>query len=286
MNAYHYIESHGLSTCTNQCTGGCEPYGSGRHGCDGAEDVLKDRCYGCDEQCHDGSTAVFHKANSYVKKTLDTADHETVKSQLRAHGSVTAGLSVYRNWQLWTMNHGASAVYDTHEGSAHVGAHAIKISGYGVSGGKKYWLVQNSWGKGFGDGGFIKMLRNTTNSEENGILWDKAEWATPVLQSIFAPAPISDVSPMEEIADEFPTTGGWLTADHTHPYFGELAQTVLQETNAPGYFISLAQVETQVVAGFNARFSIETSEGYLSVETQYDFNGNLLNSPVVSSLVV
>lgn len=286
VNAYQYIESHGLSTCTNQCSSGCEPYGSGSNHCkSGEEDLFNDKCYGCDEQCHDGSGAVFYKVRSHVKGKLDT-DEETVKAQLRTHGSVTGGLSVYRNWQGWVKNNGADAVYDSHEGSAHVGAHAIKISGYGVSGGKKYWLVQNSWGSGFGDGGYIKMLRNTTNSEENGILWDTADWATPVLQSRFAPDPLSEVSPIGQIPDEFPTTGGWITADHTHPYFRELAQTVLQEANTPGYFVSLARVETQVVAGFNARFSVETSEGSLRIEAQLDVDGKLLSSPLVSSLVV
>lgn len=50
-------------------------------------------------------------------------------------------------------NHGADAVYDIHEGTAQLGGHAIKISGYGISRGKKYWLVQNFWGTTFGDGG-------------------------------------------------------------------------------------------------------------------------------------
>lgn len=191
---------------------------------------------------------------------------------------------MYQNWGGWVKNNGVDAVYDSHEGSAHVGAHAIKISGYGVSGGKKYWLVQNSWGSGFADGGYIKMLRNTTNSEENGILWDKAEWATPVVQNVFALEP--DVSPAEQMSDEIRITGGWMTADHTHPDLQELAQTTLQEANAPGYFVSLAQVETQVVAGFNARFTIETSEGTLRIESRFDSDGKMLGSPAVSSLMV
>jgi len=289
-NAYNYIASHGLPTCTNQCASGCEPYGSGPQTCQsGQEDVLKDRCYGpihtcsTETQCHDGSHATFYKVRDHTKSTLDT-DQEIVKAQLRTHGSVSGGLSVYQNWGGWVKNNGVDAVYDSHEGTAHVGAHAIKISGYGVSGGKKYWLVQNSWGSGFADGGYIKMLRNTTNSEENGILWDKAEWATPVVQNVFALEP--DVSPAEQMSDEIRITGGWMTADHTHPDLQELAQTTLQEANAPGYFVSLAQVETQVVAGFNARFTIETSEGTLRIESRFDSNGKMLGSPAVSSLMV
>jgi len=37
--------------------------------------------------------------------------------------------------------------------------HAITIVGFGTQSGKKYWLIQNSWGAGWGDGGFIKLER-------------------------------------------------------------------------------------------------------------------------------
>ena len=41
--------------------------------------------------------------------------------------------------------------------------HNVKISvvGYGTEGGKDYWLVKNSWGKFWGDSGFMKIKRGT-----------------------------------------------------------------------------------------------------------------------------
>ena len=41
--------------------------------------------------------------------------------------------------------------------------HDVKISvvGYGTEGGKDYWLVKNSWGKFWGDSGFMKIKRGT-----------------------------------------------------------------------------------------------------------------------------
>jgi len=41
--------------------------------------------------------------------------------------------------------------------------HAVTVVGYGTESGKPYWLVKNSWGDNWGDGGYIKIARG--NSE-------------------------------------------------------------------------------------------------------------------------
>ena len=50
-----------------------------------------------------------------------------------------------------------------------MGGHAVRIIGWGVENGVKYWLIINSWNSYWGDKGTIKMRRgvNECGIEDN-----------------------------------------------------------------------------------------------------------------------
>jgi len=45
--------------------------------------------------------------------------------------------------------------------------HAVVLFGYGSEGSNKYWLVRNSWGSSWGEGGYIRLLRQPTAEAED-----------------------------------------------------------------------------------------------------------------------
>ena len=42
-----------------------------------------------------------------------------------------------------------------------VGGHAVMLIGWGVDGGVPYWIIQNSWGTGWGENGFLRIQRGS-----------------------------------------------------------------------------------------------------------------------------
>jgi cathepsin B len=69
------------------------------------------------------------------------------------HGPVEAAFTVFEDFLLYK-----TGVYKHITGSA-LGGHAVKLMGWGVENGTKYWLLANSWNTDWGDNGFFKILR-------------------------------------------------------------------------------------------------------------------------------
>ena len=42
--------------------------------------------------------------------------------------------------------------------------HAVILVGYGRENGKDYWIIQNSWGTNWGERGYAKIERTTSNN--------------------------------------------------------------------------------------------------------------------------
>jgi cathepsin B len=80
-----------------------------------------------------------------------------IMPEILNNGPVTAAFMVYQDFMTYR-----SGVYQYRTG-AYLGGHAIKIIGWGVEAGVKYWLCVNSWGLRWGDKGFFKILRGVNH---------------------------------------------------------------------------------------------------------------------------
>ena len=84
-------------------------------------------------------------------------------------GSIAGSYTVYDDFYTYK-----SGVY-SHVTGDDLGGHAVRIVGYGVDKGVKYWLVANSWGKNWGEKGYFRIRRGTN---ECGIEKNPAYYAT------------------------------------------------------------------------------------------------------------
>jgi cathepsin B len=66
-------------------------------------------------------------------------------------------MRVYEDFLLYK-----EGVYQHQEGEF-LGMHAVRILGYGVENGVKFWTVANSWNDTWGDKGTFKILRGRSH---------------------------------------------------------------------------------------------------------------------------
>jgi cathepsin B len=83
------------------------------------------------------------------------------------NGPITVAYTVFTDFLTYK-----SGVYQKSENATHLGGHSVKIVGYGISDGIKYWTVANSWNSEWGDKGFFKIRRgvNECNIESDAVV--------------------------------------------------------------------------------------------------------------------
>jgi len=113
--------------------------------------------------CQWGYVAKPYKVLQYY--FMPDGNLEEMKKELFCNGPFTVGYAVYENFGVLT-----NGVYDHIEGGF-IGFHASAIVGYGTLNGVDYWEVLNSWGKEWGDQGYVKVKRgiNLMGIESTGM---------------------------------------------------------------------------------------------------------------------
>lgn len=158
------------------CTGGlygdkntCKPYPfppCGHHGaeseyppCEEYQPTPK-----CSNQCIDEYPYSLQEDYKFGDQaySIPISERNTM-TEIMEKGSVSASFAVYEDFPLYK-----SGIYQ-HLKGGYLGGHAVKIIGWGVENGVKYWLVANSWNESWGEKGFFRFIRgkNDCGFEQN-----------------------------------------------------------------------------------------------------------------------
>jgi cathepsin L len=112
---------------------------------------------GKEEQCKFSSSRSVTKCRGYVD--IPRGNEQALQAAIANVGPVAVALDAsLTEFQLYRRG-----VFKSSKCSSTAINHAVLAVGYGESKGEEYWLIKNSWGKRWGDDGYVKIARNQNN---------------------------------------------------------------------------------------------------------------------------
>ena len=149
INAYAYAHENFLTDET------CAIY-HGRDGSNGYQCSPVTKCRNCSpgKDCFIPDKFYIYKVGDYGS----VKGEEAMKQEIFQNGPIACEIAVpedfYKNY--------TGGIYQDKTGDLNP-VHDISIVGYGVENGVKYWLGRNSWGEGWGENGFFRVIRGINN---------------------------------------------------------------------------------------------------------------------------
>ncbi|CAH1174077.1 unnamed protein product [Phaedon cochleariae] len=105
------------------------------------------------------------KANDRRKGIVELTGYKTVpatEESLKEAVGTIGPISVAVNSIPW--RHYGGGVFNNNACTGLELDHGVTAVGYGTENGLKFWLVKNSWGTGFGESGYIRIIRDSTHN--------------------------------------------------------------------------------------------------------------------------
>lgn len=141
------------------------------HGPQGSDPYPAEKAPGCPVQTTpkgptscDGDAMAPHNDFSsdkymYTGKPITARGESAIQQAILAGGPMEVAFDVYADFENYQ-----SGIYH-HVTGDKLGGHAVKVVGWGVDGGNKYWKIANSWNPYWGEGGYFRISRG--NNECN-----------------------------------------------------------------------------------------------------------------------
>lgn len=107
----------------------------------------------CEDKCIDEYPKTLQEDLTFAKTVYGVSGEKAIMKEIYENGPVTTGFTVYEDFADYEKG-----IYQHVMGKS-LGAHAVKLIGWGVENGVKYWIIVNSWNETWGEKGTFRMLR-------------------------------------------------------------------------------------------------------------------------------
>ena len=131
------------------------PQGNDPYPAEGAPGCPSERSPSCPRKCDDASADDSKYTFSGMMQSA--SGEAAIQAMISEGGPVETAFSVYSDFENY-----ASGVYK-HTGGSMLGGHAVRIVGWGVDSGTKYWKVANSWNPYWGEKGYFRIERGVNS---------------------------------------------------------------------------------------------------------------------------
>ena len=250
--AAQWTSSNGLTEVSN-----C-PFMSGT--CAPQDDSGKDGCVECDA----GKMFPFNALSYRFRPIALYPNSEyAIRRHIETQGSVMVIFIAHTNFQEFFSSR-PFGIYSNSDGTPSLGNHAVRLVGFGVDGGTRYWIAINSWGNDWANRGSFKIVRG-----ENFCSIEQY----PVGISYMGPGVSAGVAvPSGDSAssnENYPVLGEWMSQNVSDSYwtrFVEANKIVLsRELNCPDGSFKVETIQTKMGHGFNVRLGTDYGRVHLHV---------------------
>lgn len=145
-----------LPHCHHHGPQGGDPFPA--EGTDGCPSAKSPKCPAtCGADAADIHSNFTQDKYSFDGKVISASGEKAIQQMIFAGGPAETAFTVYSDFEDY-----AGGVYQ-HTVGDKAGGHAVKIVGWGVDNGVKYWKVANSWNPHWGEKGYFRILRGTNH---------------------------------------------------------------------------------------------------------------------------
>jgi len=139
-----------LPHCHHHGPQGKDPYpAEGKPGCPSETSPAGPKA--CDSTAKAPHNSFADDKYSFSGSTVTANGASEIQKAVMAGGPMEVAFTVYSDFENY-----ASGIYH-HVSGEPVGGHAVKVVGWGVEGGVKYWKIANSWNPYWGEKGYFRI---------------------------------------------------------------------------------------------------------------------------------